>query len=702
MLQATLSLFLLSAVCGIARAVNPNEEYTVGNFVYHKDYSASVETGEAKLIGVREGYSPGATLTFPATVMIGGKSYKVTRIGTPINGDKYMGIPVVFKDYPEITRVVIPATVERIGEFEFEGCNNITEFEVKNGNPYYKSIDGALYHRTFTDSNEWGLARYPSGKKSGGWTLPSEIAYIGNCAFMGNSALKTLRLIGDQMITGTLAFYGNKGISAIDVSQSDKYTNSPNGIVHDGLRVIACPPRLKLDSYTVPTNIKGMRNGAFLNTIIPQITLHAHISLGHYAMAWSKIQKITYWPEADPNFTHIDLGAFANCRDLEEVILKSSKDVALTIQRYAFWGCDRLSSLTIQSQALTLESGAFQGCKSLTAFPMSSINEIDDYYEDDDGIFKNSGLTSVNWPSAITAIPPYCFQGCKNLTSVNLNPSDKGTLKQIGRYAFANTGLETLNTQSVESIDPWAFDGCNSLRKVIFPEIDNSQKELKLYTYSFSFTKNTMVYVNNKDIRWPMWSSYINGAVATYYNADRDPKDFVDDWKQLYVPANATANYRKLNPTKPITEMFSMSIDKERSRVTLTRNDCFTANDLQFNSVTCHGVTLARDGSTWTLVPPTSSAQFDIWVNYTLHGVKMSTFYPAEQLTSTGNVDVDRSPAIARDGDTLRFADGLPWAIHSVSGVTVLTGDTPTADLSSLAAGVYVARCGASTLKFVK
>lgn len=80
----------------------------------------------------------------------------------------------------------------------------------------------------------------------------------------------------------------------------------------------------------------------------------------------------------------------------------------------------------------------------------------------------------------------------------------------------------------------------------------------------------------------------------------------------------------------------------------------------------------------------------------------MSTFYPAEQLTSIGDVDVDRAPAIARDGDTLHFANGLPWAIHSVSGATVLAGDTPTADLSSLAAGVYVARCGAFSLTFVK
>lgn len=697
MLRATLSLFMLSAVCGIARAVNVNEEYTIGNFVYHKGYNASVETGEAWLIGVREGYTPGATLTFPATVMIGGKSYKVTRIGTLVYGDKYMDIPVVFKDYPEITRVVIPATVQYIGEFEFSGCCNITEFEVKSGNELYMSIDGALCHR-WSSTSDWGLARYPSGRKSAGWTMPYEIAYIGDCAFLDNSALKTLRLVEDQRIRGTLAFYGNKGISAIDVSQSTEYKASPNGIIHNGFQIVACPPRLKLDSYTVPISITQIRSGAFLNTIIPQITLHEKVSLGFYAMAWSKIQKITYWPESNPNYINVPLGLFANCRDLEEATIKTSKDSRLTLSKYAFWGCDKLSSLTIQSQSLYLESGVFQGCRSLTSFPMSSVTGISDYFEERDGIFKNSGLTSVNWPSAITAIPPYCFDGCKNLTSVNLNPSGKNALKRIGRYAFANSGLETINTQSAERIESYAFGGCKSLRKVVFPHLSDDST-LDLYLYSFSFNNDTGVYINNRNIDWPLT---IDGLVATYYTSDRFPDDFITDWREIYVPAKASRAYRKFNSSKPVIEMFSMTTDKERLQVTLTRNDCFTANELQFNSVTCNGTALTRNGSTWTLSPAVAPSLFEITVNYTVHGVKMSTQYPPEEITSADDTVADSSRAITREGDTLHFASGCTWSIFSISGTTVMSGDTPEADLSQLAPGIYMARCGESTIKFAK
>ena len=63
------------------------------------------------------------------------------------------------------------------------------------------------------------------------------------------------------------------------------------------------------------------------------------------------------------------------------------------------------------------------------------------------GVFEDSGITSVTFPSSLTSIGSYAFQYCSRLTSVDLS-----------------------GCTSLTSIGSFAFYGCRALESVVFPE----------------------------------------------------------------------------------------------------------------------------------------------------------------------------------------------------------------------------------------
>ena len=81
---------------------------------------------------------------------------------------------------------------------------------------------------------------------------------------------------------------------------------------------------------------------------------------------------------------------------------------------YAFFGCSRLTSLTLPSGVTWIDSSAFDGCSGLTSIILpSGVTEIGD-----NAFFGCSGLTSIPLPSGVTKIGYSAFSGCSGLTSI--------------------------------------------------------------------------------------------------------------------------------------------------------------------------------------------------------------------------------------------------------------------------------------------
>ncbi len=180
--------------------------------------------------------------------------------------------------------------------------------------------------------------------------------------------------------------------------------------------------------------------------------------------------------------------AFWGCSRLTSVTIGNS---VTSIGGNAFRDCSRLTSVTIGNSVKSIGRNAFSGCSGLTSVHISdivawcNIDFIDntsnplynahhlylDGEEVKDLVIPNSvtnigeagfvgcsGLTSVTIPNSVTSIGWGAFKGCSGLTSVTIGNS----VTSIGTGAFWDcSGLTSVTIpNSVTSIGMRAFYGC--------------------------------------------------------------------------------------------------------------------------------------------------------------------------------------------------------------------------------------------------
>ena len=134
-----------------------------------------------------------------------------------------------------------------------------------------------------------------------------------------------------------------------------------------------------------------------------------------------------------------------------------------SIEPYAFYGCNNLTSVTLPHGVTSIGNSAFYNCSGLTSVTIgNSVTSIGD------SAFNHcTSLTSVTIGNSVTSIGSYAFGSCSGLTSVTIPDS----VTSIGSTAFYNcSGLTSVTIgDSVTSIDSFAFEGCSSLTSVTIP-----------------------------------------------------------------------------------------------------------------------------------------------------------------------------------------------------------------------------------------
>lgn len=742
MLKKTL-LFLAVCLSICDASLSATTVVTRGNYVFDlsTDYDGSPY---ARIVSRVAGFNPTGELVIPGSVTVDGVTYPVTILGNTFN---ILNVPEppVFSDLPELTSVVISNELRQFSRNEFENCPNIIEYKVKSGNEHYYALNGSLYETFKGMATMHALVRYPAGKKATRFTLPEDVNWVGEWAFAGNKTLKTIVLSGYQYLYGGWQA-GNKSICEVDVSQSTYYNpqRSKNGflIKNDEYNTLdGVAPGVKMEMYTVPSDILRIADGAFCNSSIRNVLFHKNITQPLYTATFfeSDIESVTLpGGKVDEHgltlSSYIYENAFYNCKKLTRVTLSANDSKETVIRSYAFYGCSKLSKITITSSApIDLWEGAFggctalpeismpadtkinflgayafAGCKSLKSFSLANVKEL--------GVngytFAGSGLTSVNWPSAFYTVPTGCFKDCTSLKEISL----KNATGRIEEEAFRNTGIETLNLMGVEDLEKNAFADCLSLRKIVVPynednasgidlseaftcNVDGTQLIINTPLYPWSFGNDIPMKFKNTDVFISINEDMVSEEdIVLPYDSSNGMKS---NWKSVNVPAYAAESYQNYSK-KAVKEMFSYYNNPAKKTATVT-----SLNPLvTITGVTIEGVAATKNGNVWSAPKAVlkNDYQMHVTIDYTVNGAKMSTRY-SDIYEQSANDDImsddNSSIAITLNGSIADFGTDTSWSVHTMQGSTVASGSGRSADLTHLPSGIYVIRAGGSALKTI-
>ena len=138
-----------------------------------------------------------------------------------------------------------------------------------------------------------------------------------------------------------------------------------------------------------------------------------------------------------------------------------------SLAKNAFNACSKLKNVTIPSSVKSIGDSAFYNVWSLetVTFEGDGLETIGSY-----AFYGCEKLSSISLPDNLKDVGEYTFYECKSLSSISL-PS---TLESIGYKAFIScSALETVDFSkctALKSIGEDAFNGCSSIKSLSLPE----------------------------------------------------------------------------------------------------------------------------------------------------------------------------------------------------------------------------------------
>ena len=440
-----------------------------------------------------------------------------------------------------LTSIVIPNSVTNIGEYAFSGTawyNNQPNGIVYAGNVLYKykgamPVNTSIVIKDGTKAIANDAFSYCSGLTS--IEIPGSVTSIGYSAFWGCSGLTSIIIPNSVTNIGRSAFLGCTGLTSIII---------PNSVTSIGSQAFSdCSDLKSVEFNAVNCTTMGNLNSPVFNgcTALSTVTIGENVkNIPEAAFVdCSGLKSI----EISNSVTSIGYSAFWGCSGLTSVVIPNS---VTSIGDYAFYDCTRLTSVTSNATiAPSLGCDPFSNI-SLTAvlyYPAGSdYSSWNSYFASTETLSPNIGGScgaNVNWTlkddvltisgsgpmddftlslpwvkyrsyikaviieEAVTSISDYAFEGCSNLTNVEISNS----VASIGKSAFRECGALTsvVIGNSVTSIGDYAFIYCSALTNI---EIPNSIKSIGRYAFE-GCTSLTSIEIPNSVI------SFANGV---FYN----------------------------------------------------------------------------------------------------------------------------------------------------------------------------------------
>ena len=328
-----------------------------------------------------------------------------------------------FAGRDDITSIVIPESVQSIGDNAFSGCTNLKSV----------TFEGA------SKLTSIGLNAFQYCRSLESIIIPSGVTEISNYTFDQCTSLASVTLPSGLLEIGNYAFRETE-LTSVSI---------PNTVTTFGTYVFANCPKLSEVNFNGNTEVKALGNYMFQYcTSLKTITLPASLNfLGRYTFQGSGL-------------TAIDLSALSELKYLGKTATSITASSSSSNDVCVFADCADLASVIFPDSLTRIGPKSFQNCISLTSVNLENLDMIGGY------AFQNTGLTSVHIPAITTAanLAAGAFMDCSALAALTF---EEGTVR-LNNYTFQNcTSLTeiTLPT-SLTGLQSDVFRGCTSLRKV--------------------------------------------------------------------------------------------------------------------------------------------------------------------------------------------------------------------------------------------
>ncbi len=334
--------------------------------------------------------------------------------------------PYAFANFPGLTEIELPVTLETIGDHAFDGCSNLTSVVFPDG---LKKIGNNAFQSTPVES----------------LNLPDGIEEIGDSAFMNCTKVMDLRLPENLKKINPYTFYKCFSGGEFDDKPEDNF----NLFVK------------------IPDSVESIGEYAFYGCAVnsskyfgPQTS---YSNIYHYY--FYGLMSVSIGEKVKTIGAH----AFDGCSNLVEV--KMGNNVT-SIGEYAFNDCfkQRFNGVRAVEQILY---GTYE--KPLITFPVvweleeysaQPISMPDAFNSLGTGAFRGCAeLPSINFPGSLTQIPDQAFNGCEKLSKLEFPEG----LSTIGEAAFGGCkGVKEISIPASLEKGSRVFVDCDSAFSVYY------------------------------------------------------------------------------------------------------------------------------------------------------------------------------------------------------------------------------------------
>ena len=412
-----------------------------------------------------------------------------------------------FQSANALSSVTLPDTLRTIGESAFEECSSLTSLTLPAGLTDIgrrafagsgltsislpagvtaladETFDSArsLVHATLPDTlDEIGTkAFYNTGLTE--ISIPSSVRTIGDRAFSNCTALSSITLQENLTTLGTYVFektyaltqislpdtvtdigayaFWQSGVTAVTIpaamteigDNAFAVSNIQEVTFHEGVTRIGNGAfnESKLTAIAFPQNLQSVGTEAFSCTPITTVTIPAGVTFDE-GYSWSDgafygCESLTS-ATVEAGVTRLSAFLFSSCKALKDVSLPEGLTELGTA---VFYDCDALTEITLPDSLQIIGNAAFSQCDFLTALPLpQNLERIET------NAFQWSGIQEITLPPSVTYVGYQAFC-CSELDAVYVY----GRTTEFDRYAFLRDDGSTFNMWGNPDLVIHAYEG---------------------------------------------------------------------------------------------------------------------------------------------------------------------------------------------------------------------------------------------------